>query len=825
MSSYPRNSRKASVQVIGSTSRNSKEDVSSTQPLSAFALKSPSKRISPGADSMNTSKKRSPRSVIIRNNSGMNNYITSSYRSSYKLQADSLQKIRRPEQECMRLKMQLISIASYINQGCDAFHSRQYNLAMRLFQDAHNSLKNHRNEVSSPSASERFDLVHGRQFDNDDFTTSNSYIYQRIEFDEGMCTYSSPMDVDISEVKTETIAADDIHHASRMKIRLEKAMNEMEALIWYNKGHLYRHHQLWDEAMQCLNNSLELVSCRLAKSRKDDESRSDRATGRSPASIRIATMQTIGQIQYRLGNYEEAIISYKNSVNYAKRVHRSLNLPSIASALNSLGVIYYHLASTGGENSESNESHLTNAKKTSLQALKIRIEVLEEDHLDVATSYNNIGRLYIMDDGFSEAIECYEKALQIREDKLGKDSLDYAATAFNAGQSYHHIHDLDKALFRYQEFLDVAIRHYTKNHRDVAVVLSGKAEIYQERGEFDKALKLYEESLESAKNALGEEHEEIAMILNRLGHFHYVTGNYNAAHEVYSSGLKIESQVLGAKNPNRLVSLCNLGEIHRQRKEWDAAIKIFKEVLDIQRNQFGLDAQNAEIAITLHVLGLTYEKKGSTENALKHLQDALWMRRVVLGDDHLDLTPTLTSIGIIFSRGNKLNLAIDLLGESLRIRKANLGENNRDVAFTLYNIALVHQKQGLLLETVFCLLKVLSIEISVLGPEHKDVAITMFKLGETFERYNDPENALKYFKQALEVEQKVLQEEDPLTIARTLSAIGNIYLSQGNVVPMMEAFIEAGRIYQASDMNPSNVSVNRNMYAFHISCPLGAPAA
>jgi len=201
------------------------------------------------------------------------------------------------------------------------------------------------------------------------------------------------------------------------------------------------------------------------------------------------------------------------------------------------------------------------------------------------------------------------------------------------------------------------------------------------------------------------------------------------------------------------------------------------------------------------------------------------MRRASLGDDHIDVTPTLTTIGIIFSRGNKLTLAMDILSKALRIRRSKLGNYNRDVAFTLYNIALIHQKQGSLSEAIHCFSEVLKIEKQVLGEEHKDVAITLFKLGETYKKHNHLDKALVYFKDALSVERKVMQDNDPLTMARTLTEIGNINLAQGSTVPMMEAFNEAARIYQAHSMSPSNVTVSKHLYAIDLACPRGAPAA
>ncbi len=820
---YPRlqKNQKASRPRVDQKSSKEKEEGDSTPPV----LSTPQKKV-PGS---HQAKVKSPRSIIdssrfideeSKNQSTTSAACGGMEPTHARALSSSLSSTNlRLMKQCMKMKVQLLSISSFNHQGCEAFRTKQYKLAMRLFQDAHKELQRQETDNIDLRVSSSVDL---------DLVSTNTYIYQRNEFDEGMRTFMTPMDSEdmdiMSEIKSKPVCiGKDCKEASKYVARMRAKLRDMDAIIWFNRGQTFYHHRLLEKSMKCFRRSLRVSAL-------EEESYQQ-------PSIRIAALQTIGQIQYQLGNFYQAIQSYEAAIQYAKRVFKTLHNLSIASALNSLGVLYYHLLSNASAPadmsahqqasvSKREEEYFQKAKEYSLESLRIRkIMYGGENHPDVATTYNNMGRLHVMKDEFKDAIICYDKALKIRASTLGKESLDYAATAFNAGQSYHHLHELEKAEKHYNEFLVVAVEHFTKNHRDVAVVMSGIAEISQERGDHKKARKLYLESLEAARNALGENHPEIAMILNRLGNFYYTTGDYDAAYEVYSKGLEIERHVLDDGNPNSLVSLCNLGEIHRQRKEWDAAIKIFKEVLGIQRKQYGSNAQNAEIATTLHVIGVTYEKKGLVDSALKFLQQCIHMRRVVLGDKHIDLCPTLTTIGIIFSRGNKLNLAMDLLSESLQIRKANLGENNRDAAFTLYNIALIHQKQGLLIETVHCLQKVLSIEKSVLGVDHKDVAITMFKLGETFKKHNDLERALKYFQQALEIERKVMQKDDPLTIARTLTAIGNIYLVRGETSLMMEAFNEAARIYQASNMSPSNVFVQKSMFAINLTCHMGAAAA
>lgn len=677
-------------------------------------------------------------------------------------------------------------IVRHVNKGCEEFRCGRHEEAMKCFHQACCLLR-----VKETTGSLDDNLDVSRTAYPEVSCCKDNYIYQRLEFDEGMRTFSEPLKIDRND-----------------------GMN-MESVIFYNKGQVYMHFQSWEKARLCFVSAIE------------------REASNNLSFLHIASLQCIGQIQYYLGKYEDASVSYKNSIRHAKDLYGRTHL-TIAAALNSLSVICYHMLSLSSplnSNTDNTESSaetsylnlLQKAKDYSKRSLSIRIKLLDQNHKDIATSYNNSGRLYVMQGEFQKALECYEKALEIRAELLGKDSLDYAATAFNTGQSYHHIRNLPKAMHYYKEFLSVAQRKFSKNHRDVAVVLSGMAEIHQELGEMDQALQLYEESLQVGRNALGDDHPEIAMILNRLGNFHFSSHNYDAAFDAYSRGLEIERKA--SDDANCIVSLCNLGEIHRQRKEWDAAIRTFKDALKIQKKYLGDKIQCAKLANTLHVIGITYDKKGDSDSGLRYLQEALIMKRSSLGEKHIDVTPTLTSIGIMFFRENRLSLALDLLQESLHIRRAKLGPNNRDVAFTLYNIALVQLKMDSLTEAINCLTEVLRIEKNILGEDHKDVAITLFKLGETFQKHNELDSALRCFKDALNIERKVMLKSDPLTVARTLQEIGNIHLYLGNTHEMMEAFIEAARIYQESSMDLNSVMVSKHLYAIGLSCPKAAAAA
>jgi len=260
------------------------------------------------------------------------------------------------------------------------------------------------------------------------------------------------------------------------------------------------------------------------------------------------------------------------------------------------------------------------------------------------------------------------------------------------------------------------------------------------------------------------------------------------------------------------------------------------------------------VASTLSTIGLIHDQRGDTCLSLHYLQDALLMRRRLVGSEHLDVSATLVYIGTILYRKSVSSVAMELFSESLRIRKAALGDDHRDVAFVLYNIALVHQQRGCHEEAIESYSETLRIEKLVLGKNHRDVSMTLFKLGEVNKAAGDLEEALKCFKDSLAVERSLSSSSsspaisanvnrtaadaghryqqqatsggsDPAAMARALNEIGNLHLARGDVVPMMQAFNEASRLYRTAGLSPNNVIVSGALYALEVSCPAAAPAA
>ena len=501
------------------------------------------------------------------------------------------------------------------NRAVSLYSKGDFNTASSLFQEAA-SLR----QQAQPSS----DCGH-KSTRND--PSPSSYIYQRMEFDEGMLSYTN----------AEPVRPGD-HPQS------------VQATLLFNAGQARRKLGDFVGAAECYERALNTF---LPKGEGVVVSTKQI---RTVHHVIIPILHNVGQLSYRKGNLQEAIAVYTMALEHCRQLNGHDDI-SVGMTLNCLGVLYYHLSAEESER----------AMDCFQQALRIQNQVHGADSTDEATTLNNLGRVHVQREEFDDALLYYKRALEIRRQCLGPDNIDYAATGFNTAQCLHNKGKLDEAIHLYEEFLRVALVKFSKNHRDIAVVLSGIAQIHQERKEYEKALRLYNESLAVGRGALGDYHSEVAMLLNRIGNFHFEQENFEEALNAYKEGLRIEKRVLEKTHPNIIVTLSNIGEIYRQRNEFDNAIRLYSEAMELQKSRNG--GACAEVASTLNVIGLIYDQKGDSNMALKRLQEALIMRRSVLGDSHLEVSATLTYLGTIFYRKNMISTAMQLFTESLRIRR------------------------------------------------------------------------------------------------------------------------------------------------------------
>lgn len=134
-----------------------------------------------------------------------------------------------------------------------------------------------------------------------------------------------------------------------------------------------------------------------------------------------------------------------------------------------------------------------------LNALKIDLQDLGENHPDVAVRYNHIGDLYSDSDfkKYDKAIECYQKALNIRLQLFDEDHLLYVANSYHKiGLTYHNLGEYPRALEFYQKDLFTSLEIFGENHLEVANCYYRIATIYSSLEQYNESLEFFQKELE-----------------------------------------------------------------------------------------------------------------------------------------------------------------------------------------------------------------------------------------------------------------------------------------------------------------------------------------
>lgn len=360
----------------------------------------------------------------------------------------------------------ITTITRLNNTAVSSINAARYEEAGKFFRRALNNARQHT----------FFDIPEPKPSLTTVEVSKSLYIYQRGEYDEGMHSFSNPIKLDESLC----------------------SMHSATSTILYNLGQLFLRINDNEEASNSFMRALQI-----AEWSGEDQPRNSQYG----VSI-MAILHCIGHVQYRSGHYEDAVRTYAKALHlgknsYSKSTH---NMLDVATTLNCLGVLYFHLPKADTEK----------AMQLYLESLAIRKSVTGDKYesVEIATTLNNVGRIHYMKGEHDKALSLYREALRIRRKLLGDEHLDVAATVYNAGQTYHQKGELGAAMKLYQEFLRIARQRLGAHHRDVAIMLKCMAQIHHERKEYDNAAKLYEEALVVGKAALGNCHPEVRFFMS-----------------------------------------------------------------------------------------------------------------------------------------------------------------------------------------------------------------------------------------------------------------------------------------------------------------------
>ncbi|MGK7935249.1 MAG: tetratricopeptide repeat protein [Xenococcaceae cyanobacterium] len=213
-----------------------------------------------------------------------------------------------------------------------------------------------------------------------------------------------------------------------------------------------------------------------------------------------------------------------------------------------------------------------------------------------------------------------------------------------------------------------------------------------------------------------------------------------------------------------------------QQGKYNEAIPLAEQALAIRKKVLG--DNHPDVAESLNNLAVLYESQGRYTEAEPLYQQALTIRKQQLGDNHPDVAESLNNLAVLYESQGRYSEAETLHKESLAIRKQRLGDNHPNVAQSLNNLAGVYLSQGRYTEAEPLYQQALTIRKQQLGDNHPDVAASLNNLAELYRKQGKYTEAEPLYQQSLAIRQQQLGDNHS-DVAASLNNLALLYRNQG----------------------------------------------
>ena len=472
-----------------------------------------------------------------------------------------------------------------------------------------------------------------------------------------------------------------------------------------------------------------------------------------------------GQTHYLLGEYNKSKDYYQRAIQIRMNV-LGPNHVDVATSYDNLGLVYQAM----GE--------LEQAKDYHQRAIEIYINVLGPNHIDVATSYNNLGLVYEGMAELEQAKDYHQRALEIRINVLGPNHVKVATSYNNLGLVYEAMAELEQAKDYHQRAQEIKINVLGPNHVKVATSYNNLGLVYDAMGELEQAKDYHQRAIEIYINVLGPNHIDVTTSYNNLGLVYKAMGELEQAKDYHQRALEIRINVLGPNHVKVATSYNSLGVVYEAMGGLEQAKDYHQRAIEIYINVLGPNHNN--VATSYNNLGLVFKAMGELEQAKDYYQRALEIWIKVLGPNHIDVATSYNNLGLVYEAMGELEQAKDYHQRALEIWINVLGPNHIKVATSYNNLGLVYEAMGELEQAKDYHQRALEIRIKVLGPNHIDVATSYNNLGSVYEAMGELEQAKDYHQRALEIRINVLGPNH-VKVARSYNNLGSVFKAMGEL--------------------------------------------
>ncbi|KAI1459682.1 hypothetical protein F4805DRAFT_50008 [Annulohypoxylon moriforme] len=206
---------------------------------------------------------------------------------------------------------------------------------------------------------------------------------------------------------------------------------------------------------------------------------------------------------------------------------------------------------------------------------------------------------------------------------------------------------------------------------------------------------------------------------------------------------------------------------HENRDIWVRYFPHGQAILKVQEL-----ASTEEKAILLHNIAESLFRLGKYNESKEMYQQALVLREMVLGEEHLDTVSSKNSFANVLSEKKEFAEAEKLQRENLELSKKMHGEEHPKTLSHINNLAITLTYQRKYRESERMHRRVMELFKKVKGEEHPDTLTSMNNLGLCLNGLGKYEEAERIHCQTLKISERVLGREHPDTLTR-MSSLGH----------------------------------------------------
>jgi CHAT domain-containing protein/tetratricopeptide (TPR) repeat protein len=267
--------------------------------------------------------------------------------------------------------------------------------------------------------------------------------------------------------------------------------------------------------------------------------------------------------------------------------------------------------------------------------------------------------------------------------------------------------------------------------------------------------------------------------------------------------LTLERQLFGDVHEEVADSLQWIAQLQEQREDFAAARQACREVLTIRRKLDGPEhwrvtdarraledverrsrmtpAQRQRLGEASRLNGevVALYGRGKFREAVQAAQQALAIRKEVLGERHPDYAQSLHNLAGLYQAVGDYGKAEPLFRQALAITKEALGDKHPLYATGLYSLAVLYQQMGDYAQAEPLCRRALAIRKEALGDKHPLYATSLHNLAHLYQEMGDYAQAGPLCRQALAIHKQALGDKHP-SYAQSLNSLALLYEAMGD---------------------------------------------